>query len=104
MNTIKTPQADILQSQTNAEDQHNNNSSELIEKTDVENSPFIIIGNEELGYFLAMGKYRMTQPMKTKQDVIAYLVSNTYNVIATMITTLITATNEYNTNHKNQTS
>lgn len=55
--------------QSGAKDTHKQNSSELIERHPVEDTPFTIIGHPDKGYFLAMGMHRLTDYCKTKQEV-----------------------------------
>ncbi len=43
-------------------------NSELIVREPIENSPFTIIGIENQ-WFGSMGKYRITEPMDTKEEV-----------------------------------
>lgn len=90
----------MLNTQNNAEENTNNsNSSEIIEREQIENSPFTIVGNQETGYFITMGPYRLHEPVATKEDVMNYLLRNTYNVILDMIIIV----NEINKNSKKST-
>lgn len=56
----------------------------LIDREIIKNTPFEIISTE-LGSFLCMGRYRFTEPMKTKEEVKKYLEHNNYNIILQMI-------------------
>lgn len=55
----------------------------------MENTPFEIVGEERQGYFGALGKYRITEPMKTEADVEQYIKDNMYNVVMTVMAILI---------------
>lgn len=46
---------------------------ELIEKKRIGRSPFEIVGNKERGYFVVLGKYRITEPEKTIEEVEKYM-------------------------------
>ncbi|AXH73731.1 MAG: hypothetical protein [Microviridae sp.] len=57
----------------------------LLGRKPIANTPFEVVGEEKQGYFLALGKFRLTEPMKTEQDIEDYLNSNMYNVMLTVI-------------------
>lgn len=81
-------QRELLQSQTNAEDQDNSKSSEIIHREQFEDSPIWIVGTEEKGYFATLGKYRLIEPKETPEAVKLYLMDNYYTVTITIITTI----------------
>lgn len=60
---------ELLNTQLNAEENHNSTSSKLIEREPMENTPFWIIGTNEEGYFAVLGKYQITEKFPTKQAV-----------------------------------
>lgn len=62
-------------------------SSELIERFELENSPFTIITTEE-GSFGAMGKYRITEP-GLKEDIEKELNEITWNRIVQVMLILL---------------
>lgn len=55
----------------------------------MENTPFEIVGEEKQGYFGALGKYRLTEPMKTETDVEEYINKNMYNIVLQVMSILI---------------
>jgi hypothetical protein len=63
-NTSDDSQKNILQSQTNANEQHTkeNYSNKIIERIPIENSPFTVILHDDNTYFVVMGKYKITEP------------------------------------------
>lgn len=65
------------------------NSSKLIERDNLEGTPFMVIGNQEQGYFLCMGKSRLSEILPTKEAVIDYLNNNTWNVAGAMMIAMI---------------
>ena len=45
-----------------------NKQDYLIERIDIEDSPFTIVGNKEMGYMGTMGKWKITEIYKTKEE------------------------------------
>lgn len=83
-----TPSRDLLQSQTNVEEIHNKDSGEnkpLIDRRQIEGTPFWIIGSEEKGYCLVMGKWKITQEYDTIPEVELQLKSQQWQLILRMI-------------------
>lgn len=69
MQHTKTPQGDILRSSMNAEERINPElNSELLHREQIPNTPFWVLGNEEKGYFLAIGKNKCTINYKTIEE------------------------------------
>lgn len=101
MTTTKTPNQEALQSQTSADGlpPTNNNSSELIQKEEVPNTPFNLVTTEN-GTFLAMGIIRLTEDMQTKEEVLHYLANNTYNIIVRMIGGMTELNNQFQNSTK----
>lgn len=61
-NQTNLNKSELLNTQLSvAENPNNSVSTELIERYPVENTPFVIVGNPESGYFLSFGKYRLTE-------------------------------------------
>lgn len=79
--TIKGSQ----QSQTNVEGNHNNSQSLTIEREIIPESPFTIVGTEKTGYWLTMGKHRITKEYKTKKEVMKKLTNPDWSIITSMI-------------------
>lgn len=51
---------------------HKESSPSKITSRALDNSPFLIIGDQEEGYFLALGKYRISEHFNTPEEVITY--------------------------------
>lgn len=86
-----TNQGDILNTQNTIENNHKlNSSTKLVEKEQIKGSPFMMVGSKEEGYFIAMGKYKLSEVKKTKRALLTWAEENHWNITATMITTLIT--------------
>lgn len=62
------------------------NGSNLAEREEIEGTPFTVIGNEIVGYFLALGKYRITEHQKTKNDAIRLLETRKWDIIINLMT------------------
>jgi hypothetical protein len=61
-----------------------NENKELIQREEIENSPFSIITTENES-FGVMGKYRITEPMNSKEEVKKELENITWNRITQVI-------------------
>lgn len=71
---------------TNAEEnQDKQTSGELMERQQIEGTPFWIMGNKTDGYYMVMGHYRITNVMNTMEEVTEYLNTNKWDVILSMI-------------------
>lgn len=96
-NQVKQPQNDLLNTLTNAggnqhkppsgntTDNDQDDNDQLIEREQIPNTPFWIIGNKTDGYYLVMGKYRLTEVKNTKEEVKTHLLENIWHVILSMI-------------------
>lgn len=58
---------------------------ELMERQQVRNTPFWIVGNKIDGYYLLMGKYRLSEVFNTIDEVQQWHEQNTWNIILSMI-------------------
>lgn len=65
------------------------NSSKLIEREQLEGTPFTLIKNEE-EYFIAIGQYKLTQSHQTASEAIEEIENNQWNIITTLIDIMIT--------------
>ena len=72
------------------------NSQSLIKRTDIKDSPFIIVTTQGIS-FGAMGKYKITEDYKTEKEVKQELEKITWNRIAQVIL-LINETTKENEN------
>ena len=63
-------------------------NKELLERHEVENTPFTIIGTEGK-YFGSMGKFRITEPKGTKEEIEKELGEITWNRIVQIILLLL---------------
>lgn len=75
-------------SQMNVKEADKQNSSETIERENIENTPFTLIKVEEK-WFGAMGKYRITEPSASKKEIETELKKVTWNRIVQVIQILI---------------
>lgn len=82
--------SELLSIQSNAEENQNreNLNSELIERTEIAGTPFYLVGNEEHGYIITMGKFKLTQNKPTKEEAMNLLTTDYWNIILRMVTSL----------------
>lgn len=73
---VKHAQEELLQLQTGSDiiDSDNQNYSQTVERNRYEGTAFDITGNKEVGYFVALGQYRLTQP--TTKEKCAEMIDN----------------------------
>lgn len=76
----------------NAEENNNSNSGEikkLVEREQVEDTPFWIVGNKEIGYCLTLGKWKISEYMETMEAVLEYIEKENWKLILTLIGVVI---------------
>lgn len=86
--SYENSQRQKLHTLNNTEDQgkqNSLNSEELIERKQMENTPFWICGNIETGYWLTLGKWRLTEPVKDMDTVEMEVKTNKWNIIVKLI-------------------
>lgn len=87
--STKTAHAEQSTEQTDTKNQTKDDSSNRTFINDpIINTPFRMIGDEQNGYAAAFGNYRITESQKTPQDVVKYLETDYYTVIANMLVTM----------------
>ncbi len=52
---------------------------------EVDKSPFVVVGNDENGWVGTMGKYRITEPVKTKEECIKDVSEITWDRIVQVL-------------------
>lgn len=82
---MSTNNQELLRSQNLSEEPHKQNSSDLIERYEIEGTPFTLI-KQEGKYFLTMGNYKITTPTDTEEETLKKLVTEQYNIILDMTT------------------
>lgn len=60
-------------------------NEELLEQHELEGTPFKAVGNKERGYFLALGRNKLTNEFKDPDEVKDALEKNKWNVIVNLI-------------------
>lgn len=68
-------------------------NSQLISRNKIENTPFEIVGSDERGYFIALGRYKLTTNKPTLNEARECLVKEQYNIIANMIAVIFDVNN-----------
>lgn len=72
--------------------EHNPNSSKLIEREQLDGTPFNLI-KQENKYFITIGNYQLTPQYNTEEEAIQDIQYNQWNIIITLIDLLITHNN-----------
>lgn len=79
-----TPNTDMLNTQLNADENQNKEASSIFHREEIPNSPFVIVGEQSQGFYMLMGRYRMTPAMSTPEEVKTYAEKNLWNIILQM--------------------
>lgn len=95
MELTKNKQGNLSKKEQKNTGKETDNSEFLIERTEVKDSPFIIVSTEE-GHFGSMGKWRITEVMDTVQGVKKDLEKITWNRLVQVVLLLIETQNEIN--------
>lgn len=77
-NSAREKHSDILNTQSNANETHNNES--LIERDKIENTPFYLI-KENNQYFAVYGNYRITERFTTAEQVFEDIEKRMWEII-----------------------
>lgn len=99
---MTTKHEQLLRLQTSAEENQNkeissNNPKELLHREKIEGSPLWIVGTEEHGYFVSMGKHRLTESQPTISKARELLTYEQWNIIANMIVQIVNSMDEMKT-------
>lgn len=82
-------QRELLQSQTNVEESQDNQNYPLIKREKVEGTPFHLVNANEEGWFIALGKYRMTEVgYYTKSELEVMVMNKDWTLILDTIAVL----------------
>lgn len=92
MKNITSEKSSTTANQQETITEHNTNSSKLIEREQLEGTPFNLIKQEEK-YFITIGNYQLTPQYDTEQEAIDDIQFNQWNIIVTLIDILITHNN-----------
>lgn len=78
---------ELLSTLTSAEEsQHRENlDTEIVHREKLDDTPFYVIGNEEQGYFLAFGKFRLTEPRETIDEAKNMLYDKMWDIILKLV-------------------
>lgn len=60
-----------------------------IEREIIKGTPFTIVGNTKAGYWLTMGKHRLSQMYKTKKEVLNYVKKAEWTLLTSVIIAFI---------------
>lgn len=81
---------ELLNTQTSVENTDKKPSStEIVQRIEVENSPLVLVGNDEDGWYVTLGRYRLSKRHMTEEAARKALQAEMWNIIMRM-TYLIT--------------
>lgn len=97
---IKLLKSKKSQLQTSAVENHNNelfstDEKQIVERQELPETPFHVVGNKNHGYFIALGRYRLTDTFEEKREAIDQLTYSKWKVITNLISTLIEANENF---------
>lgn len=69
----------------NNTDTNNKENYPLLERITVENTPFTILGNKELGFKLTWGRFNMSEALKTEEEVIQWAETHHWELTMGMV-------------------
>lgn len=76
--------------------------SYLIEREEIQNTPFMLV-KQNGNYFAVLGQYRITPEFEYKHEVTDYLITEQWNVVLDMITSVIDHINKIQNQKTNTT-
>lgn len=77
------------QSHTTAQKLDDRGDSLSIEREVIKDTPFTLVGTPKHGYWLTLGKHRISQPFKTKKEAIKHLDRKDWTLITAIIIAFI---------------
>lgn len=84
LDSTKTKHGELLATQNNVEEIPKDDYSEATGVVSIEGTPFKLVTVEE-GSFLSLGTYRLHEPRETKEEALAYMEDNKWDLILHMI-------------------
>lgn len=75
---------------------------QLIHRIQVPNTDFEVVGNDELGYILTLGKFKLTEPLQTADDVYQYLEQKPWKVQLALTYAVVKAIQQENISNLNK--
>lgn len=87
--TKKNTEREKLHTDTSAAETENNKDSLTIDRQIIKNTPFTMVGTPKDGYWLTMGKHRLSQAYRTKQEVLVYLKQKDWTLITAVMIAFI---------------
>lgn len=86
-NTHKPPygQTGTDNNQFDQEKEPENKNTELLHRVKIQNAPFEVVGNEEIGYFIAFGKYKLTTNYNTIEEAQERIEKDQWTIIINLM-------------------
>jgi len=97
MTSTTESQRELLAIQSGSNTLNKSASSEIIERHEIQGTPFIVIGTNNK-WFISWGKYKMSDDRKTKEEAYNDWTNNSVKIILTACA--IIASNVFNENNQ----
>lgn len=81
LKSIKKQAESMWKSLTNVVET-NTDKKQLTLNRPIKGTPFTLTGNDETGYFLVLGKYRLTEPERTPEEAVEKLDTETWEIVS----------------------
>lgn len=65
-----------------------NIKDQQVERIELPNTDFIIVGSDELGWILTLGNIRLTEPKRTKDEILDYINEEPWKLTTNLIINL----------------
>lgn len=89
---MKSKQKVLSATQSNADDNHKQESTTLIEVQEIPGTPFKMVKDlrePPNKYFISMGDYRITEPTNSEEETLQKLVTEHWRIIATIVSIVV---------------
>lgn len=74
----------------------NSKNSPLVEREQIGNGPLVVVGNEEQGYVVALGNFKLSKEKPTKTEAYEMLQGNEkWETICNLVTTIMEVAKEH---------
>lgn len=85
MKQTSLEQEELSHGQENAEETPKQNSSELLERVEIEGTPLYVTGNDEVGWAITFGKHRLTEMEESRERCMELMLEEHWNITARMM-------------------
>lgn len=88
-NIHKPPSGETTSTEHGNDEEHN---TELLQRIKIQNAPFEVVGNEEIGYFIAFGKYKLTTNYNTIEEAQQRIEYDKWEIMINLIIIIVNQT------------